>query len=442
MNPLWYYPLHLCAFAAGVATLCLMERRRLPWAAQAVTGVLMCAAMAVFMFRISEPPDLFSDFYKAYYPAARAVVQKDGAAALAESMRHGAGGFVNLPILAYLFAPFGWLPPAAAGHLFFILGVLATIAAWQALSRLAGLDRARSLLLLFVFASCGPLHNSLREGNTTHFILLLLVLGLGLMRSGRGFTAGLLFGLAALVKLPLLLLGVYFFLTARWRVALGGACICAVAGLASLGVFGLDMHHHWHEHSIKPFAETPLAAFNVQSVQGFVARIQHGGRYLTDWTPHPQHPLARSASSLAVGLLVLAVALGIALSRRARNTRKAPATARDPADLEFCIVLMLAMMISTVSWSHYYLWLLLPAAFLIGGGTPALAPQAVRFSGWAALAAALPPVVLVHFANSKLASLHARLLVSHYLIAAGLLLGLFLFAICRDSLRKPDAPPR
>ena len=143
MNTFWYYPIHLAALGAGIGVLALLARRGAPWATRAGVCWIMCAVMAVFMFKISEPPDIFSDFYKAYYPAGEAVLSGDEATGLAATMRQGAGGFVTLPILAWLFAPFAMLPPVASGYVFFLLGVIATIAAWYLLVRLAELDRDR-----------------------------------------------------------------------------------------------------------------------------------------------------------------------------------------------------------------------------------------------------------------------------------------------------------
>ena len=437
MSAFWYYVIQLSAFAAGTAVLAMLGRRNAPWAAQAAVAALMSAAMAVFMFRISEPPDLFADYYKAYDPAARAVLAQDAAGGLAETMIAGAGGFVNLPVIAFLFAPFGLLPPVAAGYAFFLCGLAATIATWHFLSRLAGLDRGQSLFFLFFLACNGPLCNSLREGNTTHFILLLLVAGLWALRGGRDFLAGLVFGAAALIKLPLLLLGVYFFARGRWRVAMGGASICALAAVSSLLVFGWDLHVHWYEHSIKPFAGTPLAAFNAQSVQAFLARLQYGGQYLKDWTPHAVHPLVGQAARLVVGLLMAAAAAVIFLPERWRGKAAERAPASSVIEIETCIVVLLATVISTVSWTHYYLWVLLPAAYVIGGALKAQSLKPLTIPAWLALIGAMPVVVFLKTDSAWLRTIYSYLAVSHYLIAALLLFAVLLLARWRTL---PAAP--
>ncbi|MEY3898503.1 MAG: hypothetical protein RLZZ214_4025 [Verrucomicrobiota bacterium] len=428
MNSFWHYLIHLAAFAGGVTVLTILKRRNAPWAVRAVTASIMSMVMAVFIFRISEPPQLFADFYKAYYPAAKALFAANPNDGLSATMREGAGGFVNLPVLAWLFAPFGKLPTPAAGYAFMTLGVAAIVATWYLLTRLAGLDRDRALLLLFVFACFGPLHNSLREGNTTHFVLLLIVSGLWALRRERGFLAGLLIGFAALVKLPLLLLGVYFAAHGRWRVAMGGATVCVIAAILSIALFGWDLHVYWYENSIKPFAKTPMAAFNVQSVQGFLARLDHGGRYLLDWTPHAVNPMVHLASQLAVALMMLSAAFVMFRPRRWRRGPLLEAPASTVIELEVCIVTLLAMMISMVSWSHYFLWMLLPAAFLIAGNPSALAAGRLRIFSLVALILAMPPVLKVFTIDPILSRVYCYLAVSHYLIGAALLFVVLLVA--------------
>ena len=42
--------------------------------------------------------------------------------------------------------------------------------------------------------------------------------------------------------------------------------------MASVLVFGVDVHRFWFEHFVAGSGKKPIAAFNVQSVAGLVAR--------------------------------------------------------------------------------------------------------------------------------------------------------------------------
>ena len=175
--------------------------------------ILVCSAFALagaaihlVLWQVSEPREIFSDFFKAYYPAGRAVLN-EGPNPPWSPAEGAALTFVNVPILAWLFAPLARMNQADASWTFLALGIPAALTAWALLARLGRLDVSNTALLLFIFMVNGPMVNSLREGNTTHFLLLLLVVALLLWRAGSDYCTGLVLGFCAIFKLPLL----YYF---------------------------------------------------------------------------------------------------------------------------------------------------------------------------------------------------------------------------------------
>src|ERR1041384_2156288 len=240
-----------------------------PWSH---VGLLPPAGLVILTLvcMVSEPSILFSDFYKAYFRAAEQL-WRAGPGPTWSLGEPSVIGFVNLPIVAWLFVPLVPLGEEGAAWVFLALGLAATGAAWALLTRMSRPDVKIGAALLFFFVVNGPLINSLREGNTTHFILLLLLLSLLLWSTGAEYLAGLLLGLCAIVKLPLLLYGVYFALRGRWRVVAGGAISIALAALLSLAVFGVDINAGWYRNCIEPFLGHVIPAYNVQSVDGFLA---------------------------------------------------------------------------------------------------------------------------------------------------------------------------
>jgi hypothetical protein len=340
-------------------TLLWPEGHTRSWLAVAAIGI---AAQAI-LWSISEPADVFSDFYKAYYPAAVRLLD-EGAVATWETSEAAVLGFVNLPILAWLFAPLGLLDEPAAGFAFLAIGAVAVAATYALLLRLGDFDRIGGAMLALSILASGPLVNSLREGNTTHFILLLLVVALLLWRAGAEYAAGLVLGLCALFKLPLMLLGLYVLLRGRWRVVAGGATTIGGAALLSVLVFGLQINVDWYRNCIEPFLGSVMPAFNVQSIDGFLARIETGSTQLMEWTPLGAplwHKIVRSV--LLSAMFILAI---VAMVRGGdRNAAGSRPFERDA--LEFSIVLVLAVVTSPVSWSHYYLLMLLPWALYLGG---------------------------------------------------------------------------
>ena len=201
----------------------MMARARWPIGHPAL--VCLASALAGTAIHVCTVADLrachlFSDFFKAYYSAGEAVLADEVAALYREGAEVT---FVNLPILAYLFAPLARLDDPDAGWIFLALGLTAALVSWALLARIGRYRASSAALLAFIFLINGPMVNSLREGNTTHFLLLLLALALLLWRAGWDYSAGLVLGFCALFKLPLLLFGAYFLLRRRWRILAGGA---------------------------------------------------------------------------------------------------------------------------------------------------------------------------------------------------------------------------
>ena len=254
--------------------------------------------------------------------------------------------------------------PCATG-IFTATGVLAIIYTWRLLANELRLEPSGKALLLALFLANGPLMNSVREGNTTHFALLAVTLALFELRRSRDLRAGLLLGVASLFKLPLLIFGAYFVIRKRFRAAAGSAFAIGVALGLSLLVFGLSAHLTWYRQFVASAGENPLAAFNVQSFPALLARLERGGG-LCDWDGHPLSLVGRAVASGAALLLYALTAIAATWPRRSA-THSAPS--RAEFELEFLAVLMLACTTSPLAWSHYYAWCLLPIAFMLAPGT-------------------------------------------------------------------------
>ncbi len=392
---------------------------------QAAGALAAILVLSVFIFVVSEPPYVFSDFRKAYYPAGVAVLESaDALSPLIERVF-----FVNLPSVAYFFAPLGLLPFKWAAVVFFAAGIAATLLAWRLLAQQAQLTHAGMLVLLLLFAANGPLLNSLREGNTSHYVLLLLAVALGFLRDGRHLQAGVALGLCALIKLPLLIFGPYLLLRRNWYATAAFSGVLATAGVISLAAFGWDQNVRWFELCVLQFSRNPIGAFNVQSFPGFFLRLEGGETLLRDWSAHPIEPAQRYlATAIVLALMSLAIAVG------ARRTN--PAADDERQVLEFCVVTTLAVIASPMSWTHYYCWLLVPAAFLLNPSSVIASTPVTRGLAWAAIFLTTPIVLMAIFENSLASQLYAKALVSHYLLGGLIWFGILVWALATLS-RKP-----
>jgi hypothetical protein len=402
-----------------------------PWRtfarANAVWLLAAGGAIHVLLWQISEPPVLFSDFYKANWTAAE-TLWKSGLKPVFPFT--GAGNWSNLPIVAWPFVPLLALGKTAAGWTFLALGYAAVAAVVAMLAREARGGGGIAVPLALLFLLNGPLLNSLREGNTTHFILLLLVLAVHLWRRRMHFAAGLVLGVCASIKLPLLLFGVYFVLRGRWRIVMGGLAAVAATAALSVAVFGIESHAVWYRQFVAPFLGAFMPAFNVQSVNGFLMRLTTGASLLYVWTAIDPPPIQR-----VLQLSAMAVLYGAAfrLLLRARvEPRSHEPSARDLA--EFSLVLVLALATSPISWTHYYLLLLLPLSLYLAGALPQPGDTAARrMIGVGGTLVSLP-VVMLHLPPGWAAEIVARTLVSAWLFG-----GLILFLALARMLRR--APP-
>jgi len=394
-----------------------------------IACVLGGGAIHLYLWQVSEPPDLFSDFYKAYYPAAEYLLEK-GLSATWPLTEAAAGGFVNIPIVAWLFVPFVMLGEEEAGWAFLAFGAAAALAAWWLLARMRRAEAMNTApLLLLLGLVNGPMINSLREGNTTHIILLLIVLAFVLWRSGWDFAAGLLLGLCAVIKLPLLLFGAYYVLRGKWRVVVGGVTSIATAVLLSLADYGLQGNIGWYKDSVEPFLGGVIPAFNVQSIDGFLVRLWTGEGRLHDWDPMVPEVLHKVIRNI---LFLLVYGGAIWLGWRATRAEPPPAingrlSARDT--LEFVLVITIAIITSPISWTHYYLLLLVAWGLYLGGQLSVPDDRTTRWLMWMSLALTSLPVVIPEHSPNLITEVLARTVVSAWFFGGLLMLAALLRAL-------------
>lgn len=328
------------------------SRKHLLWP----VTMVCCVLMGTFVFFVSDPATTFEDFRKAYWQAGVATL--GGAGSLVHLFDTNVFGFVNLPIIAYLFTPFGLMPDKWAGAVFALIGGGFVLYAWNSLTRLAALNSSQRAISLFAVAAYGPLIHSLRQANTSHILLALIVWGMIRLKGKREYLAGMAYGFAALIKPPLLLIGVYYFIRRAWKVVAGGTLVVLGGVLLSFVLLGVDVHRIWFESDLKPFLVGVVAAFNAQSLASTFARFELGTGVLWDWTPYV---VSRTTRLLTLGTSLLLVVAGLWAGIKGKAENR---------DVELSTVLILVCLLSSLSWSHYFVWLLPAFCFLFAYSSP------------------------------------------------------------------------
>ncbi|MFB2875253.1 glycosyltransferase family 87 protein [Floridanema aerugineum] len=386
-------------------------------------GIPACLIM-LFMWNVSDPKPPFGDFTKAYYPAGRWVLENP----LSLYKGKGFNGFVNIPIIAHLFTPLALLDKFNAEMAMLLLGIVVMIATYYYLVKQTGITGWKKIVLLGIFAINGPLYYSLKQGNTTHFMLLPLLAAVFLLAEKREFWAGVLLAIASLIKLPLLLFGGYLLARQKWQ-ALAGftGTILAVVG-ASILIFGVNLHTVWYQECVLPYIGKPISRYNVQSVDSFLIRLVASPSVLGTGTP-----IEVDWPFKVVRYLLLALLIGGSIWICWRS--KQPLTP-ETANLEFCIVLCLAIIISPISWTHYYVLLLVPLSLYVCDRLPI--PQNrlwLALMGIATILVSLPVKGAGGSNNPVFRFFVSRIFISHYFFGGVLLLGILLAARWYNSCR-------
>ena len=371
-----------------------------------------------FLWQVSQPPDqyLFSDFNKAYYPAGRLILENPSQLYEESCVT----GYVNIPIIAYLFTPFSLLSLPAAQILFMLLTAAAIGLTFYLFFKLTNLSGWQQIAVISLFAINGPLLYSIRDGNATHLLLPLFAAGLFCLKKEREVWLGIIIAIAALIKIPFFLLGGYFLLRGRWRVLIAmAATVLAITG-ASVLLFGFDVHLSWYQQCIQPYSGKPVAAYNVQSLDGFLARLLSNDNLL-NWKPLS---LGWNFKLLRYGLMALLTGATIWFCWRSKSPDSIEAKYS-----EFSIALCFSMLISPISWSHYYSLLLIPLSLYFSDRLAI--PHKKIWLGLILLSVYLISLPVIRVGNERpiIQLILSKFLISHYFLGGVLLLAILAIAV-------------
>mgnify|MGYP001432404040 CR=1 FL=1 len=296
----------------------------------------------------------WADFGNGYYFAGRKIMRNP------EQLYYGeyCGGYVNFPLLSYLFVPFGLMAKEEAGRIFFIINVVSILPLAYWLVRFGNLNGWKRWLVLFLLMVSGPLDYSIWLGNSTNLIMLGMILALWWIRAGNEIWAGTLLGIGGLIKIPMIIPAGYFFVRRQWRVVIGGMMVVILVVVLSIILIPSSLNRMWLDNCILSFSGHPVAAYNNQSVVGVLARGLVPGSKINYWLPLEPTPFFTAASRIAVLLLYLPVLAVLFHGWRSTRTR-------SELLLEYFLVLVCSLLTSPISWTHYFMFLLLPVAFYL-----------------------------------------------------------------------------
>jgi hypothetical protein len=205
-----------------------------------------------------------------------------------------------------------------------------------------------ALLLL-----CNPLRQQVNLGQLNLVLTLLLTGCWAADRTGRWRLAGALLGAATAIKLFPGFLFLYFLARRQWKTVAAGLVSLAVFTALTAVVVGPETYPHYFR-DVLPRVERSQSGWGNASLFGL-------WRKLFDPATELEHiaPLWRSPMLFRALVAVTAVALVAILTPIIWRART-----RAECDHAFGLTLVGMLLLSPISWNHYFLMLLVPLAVL------------------------------------------------------------------------------
>jgi hypothetical protein len=336
--------------------------RRWLWAAMAL---LACCLQGPSLISTLRPPPEAADFFQEWASARNVYrglpVYRDQKFAFSDYLNikpeNVTGIYIKLnahpPTSVLLALPFAFLSYSDA-TLAWNLASLAAFAAsvWLVLR---GLEITPPWWSVFPMAAllltCNPFRQQINQAQL-NLVLLLLISGVWAAdRSGRPGLAGALLGAATAIKLFPGFLFLYFLLLRRWTVVTAGAVSLVALTAATAAILGIDAYWDYIRLVLPEVSKFRYYWANA-SLVGFWGKVLGEGTWHYSWHVLP---IARMPGVARFGT-VLSCALVLTLWGRAVwRVRTQP-----EGDRAFGLTLIAMMLLSPVTWDHYFVILILP----------------------------------------------------------------------------------
>jgi len=277
--------------------------------------------------------------------------------------------FTYPPFAALVLYPLSKLPFALVAFCW-QLGVIAALYGVVRISqRLIGVPAGAGHPIAMLWTAAGiwtePLRSTFDYGQI-NVILVLAVLWAA--HSTRWWVSGLLVGLAAGIKLTPAIAGVYLVGVRRWSAALFSAVVFAATVALSVAVIGQQARFYFTDLLGDASRVGPIGTSFNQSWRGGVSRIL--------------------GNDVGYGPVVLA-GIAVTAALAAMAWRALGEAGSRPRDLlgSLLVVELFGLLISPISWTHHWVWLLPLMMWLFHG--PWRDRPGARLLGWGWLALSL-----------------------------------------------------
>jgi hypothetical protein len=258
---------------------------------------------------------------------------------------HDREWFTYPPFAAIVFVPIAAIP-AIIGQVGWQLASLAGLACASVTTlNLAGYRPSRTAIAAMVAGAITlePMYHTLYLGQI-NFILLALIL-LDVRRAAQGRPAGLGIGLAAALKLTPLIFILFFLVARRWKAAAIATATFLACGLIGYLIAPEGSGLYWH-HLFGAVNRVGAPYISNQSPYALVLRLTGASAHIGSW------------------YLIIPVICGIV------GLATAAVLARHDDWLGAATVTgTTGLLISPISWTHHWVWILPALVILVLGGS-------------------------------------------------------------------------
>lgn len=332
------------------------HRQSIPWLG--MVGVVLCFFGTVQLTRLMTTPDrMLRDFVQEWTSARNWQVGRPVYQDMRESIpfhlpqaRPGDLHFNAHPPVAVLvalpFGTFGYSQELRAWNLMSLICV--AIALWGLMGRHGfRLPTSEQLLVSGLVLSSSVLESQVLHGQLNGLLFLLLTGAWLANRHNLPVSAGLCIGLATSLKLFPGLLVLFFLARRQWKAAFAAVGTGLLLNAAAAGILGFDAIRDY-VLVVMPQAQRFCDTWPNASLLGGLTRLLDGAFGQT--TPLLRWP------QLARFLWIALSVTGIMMTWRATSRSRS----RESEDLAFTVWIGLMLLISPITWDHYFLLAVLP----------------------------------------------------------------------------------
>lgn len=282
--------------------------------------------------------------------------------------------YVHLPLFAKILGPVtDWMDFPTASRWLVVLNSIAVVVIVWAVGKLFWKTLLQPPVFagaLLILASTQPLRKGMELGQTSPLIIAAVLLAL-VLAVKHPWGSGILLAVATAIKLTPVLIVIFLLARRKTRKAgLGAVGVGALLGISSILTTGLKLNQEWLDVALKTGSQGLTLAMNQSPVGAMLASGMSGIG-------------AARVAPMTIPSWVAAAALILTIAFVAASCAVVwwlPDSQRDPLILALLLTLPLGLM--RISWTHYYIVIIVAVA-LIGAYSQALASPVAR--GWLAL---------------------------------------------------------